>query len=165
MTKVERSISTNSLVYRVRIAYNQLQYLLSRTQLLRNQDSVFNDLIKVNDIRYRVGQISSLEKLNGESQYQRIHYTLKASRSEFRNAKYHFNLLLGRPNDTTYIPSEEFRRSSYAFEITAVDTMYIANNPLLDYSVQQEGYNRNLLKVERRKRIPGRFDRRYFPGT
>jgi heavy metal efflux system protein len=155
LTEVERSIATNNLVYRVRIAYNQLQYFLSRTTLLRGQDSVFNDLIKVNDIRYRVGQISSLEKLNGISQYKRIQYTLKVSRSELRNAKYQFNLLLGRPNDTTYIPSEALRKSTDVFEITPVDTAFIANNPMLNFSNQQVGFNRNLLKVERRKRIPG----------
>jgi len=155
MTEVERSISTNNLVYRVRLAYNQLQFLLSRTRLLQSQDSVFDDLLKVNEIRYRVGQISSLEKLNGISQYRRIQYALKVSRSELRNAKYQFNLLLGRPNDTTYIPSTALRKSDYFFEAITVDTAYTAKNPLLNFSFQQEGYNRNLLKVERRKRIPG----------
>ena len=155
LTEVERAISSNNLVYRVRIAYNQLQYQQSRTQLLQSQDSVFDDLIKVNEIRYRVGQISSLEKLNGISQYKRIQYSLKISRSELRNAKYQFNLLIGRPNDTTYIPGDVLRKSNYVFEITPVDTAYISGNPLLDYSNQQEGYSRNLLKVERRRRIPG----------
>ena len=127
----------------------------TRTRLLQSQDSVFDDLLKVNEIRYRVGQISSLEKLNGISQYRRIQYALKVSRSELRNAKYQFNLLLGRPNDTTYIPSTALRKSDYFFEAITVDTAYTAKNPLLNFSFQQEGYNRNLLKVERRKRIPG----------
>lgn len=155
ITETEKAITTNNLVFKARIAYNQLQYLLARTKLLRSQDSVFNDIIKVNEVRYRVGQISSLEKLNGESQYKRILYNLKVSRSELRNAKYQFNLLLGKPNDTLYIPNDALRKSNYAFEFTPVDTTYIANNPLLDFSNRQEGYNRNLLKVERRKRIPG----------
>ncbi len=155
LTQVERDIATNNLVYRVRVAYNQLQYLLSRTRLLQSQDSVFDDLIRVNDIRYRVGQISSLEKLNGISQYKKIQYSLKVSRSELRNAKYQFNLLMGLPNDTTYIPKETLRKSNYVFEITPIDTIYISRNPLLDFSDKQKIFNKNLLKVERRKRIPG----------
>ncbi|MFN7329033.1 MAG: efflux RND transporter permease subunit, partial [Bacteroidota bacterium] len=103
LTETEKDITINNLKFRLRTAYNQLQFLVARTRLLQSQDSVYDDLLKVNEIRYRVGQISSLEKINGESQYKRIQYTLKVSRNELRNAKYQFNLLMGRPNDTTYI--------------------------------------------------------------
>jgi cobalt-zinc-cadmium resistance protein CzcA len=155
IAKTEQAISANNLAYRIRSAYNQLQYLIVKTRLLQSQDSVFDDIIKVNEVRYRVGQISSLEKLNGESQYKRILFNLKVSRSELRNAKYQFNLLLGRPNDTLYIPNEELRKSEYNFVVTPVDTSYVINNPLLDYSREQENYNQHYLKVEKRRRLPG----------
>ncbi|MFN7600997.1 MAG: CusA/CzcA family heavy metal efflux RND transporter [Bacteroidota bacterium] len=155
LTETEKDITINNLKFRLRTAYNQLQFLVARTRLLQSQDSVYDDLLKVNEIRYRVGQISSLEKINGESQYKRIQYTLKVSRNELRNAKYQFNLLMGRPNDTTYIPAEALKKSSYQFEFTPVDTSYISNNPLLDYSFRNVALNRNLLKVERRRRLPG----------
>lgn len=155
LTETEKNITINNLKFRLRAAYNQLQFSLARTRLLQSQDSVYFDLLKVNEIRYRVGQISSLEKINGESQYKRIQYSLKVSRNELRNAKYQFNLLMGRPNDTTYIPAEALRKSSYQFVFTPVDTSYISNNPLLDYSYRNVTLNRNQLKVERRRRIPG----------
>ena len=155
LTETEKDITINNLKFRLRAAYNQLQFSLARTRLLQSQDSVYDDLLKVNEIRYRVGQISSLEKINGESQYKRIQYSLKVSRNELRNAKYQFNLLMGRPNDTTYIPAEALRKSSYQFVFTPVDTSYISNNPLLDYSYRNVTLNRNQLKVERRRRIPG----------
>lgn len=155
LTKTEQAITTNSLVYRTRTAYNQLQYLIIKTKVLQSQDSVFDDIIKVNEIRYRVGQISALEKLNGESQYKRILYNLKIAKAELRNAKYQFNLLLGNPNDTTYIPNEDLRKSVDQIVITPVDTTYVVNNPLLDYSRFQENYSLNYLKTERRRRIPG----------
>jgi outer membrane protein TolC len=155
LTETEKNITINNLKFRLRAAYNQLQFSLARTRLLQSQDSVYFDLLKVNEIRYRVGQISSLEKINGESQYKRIQYSLKVSRNELRNAKYQFNLLMGRPNDTTYIPAEVLRKSSYQFVFTPVDTSYISNNPLLDYSYRNVTLNRNQLKVERRRRIPG----------
>jgi cobalt-zinc-cadmium resistance protein CzcA len=155
LTETEKDITINNLKFRLRSAYNQLQFTLARTRLLQGQDSVYDDLLKVNEIRYRVGQISSLEKINGESQYKRIQYTLKVSRNELRNAKYQFNLLMGRPNDTTYIPAEVLKKNSYVFDFTPVDTSYLSNNPLLDYSYRNVVLNKNLLKVERRRRLPG----------
>jgi len=155
LTKTEQAIATNSLVYRVRTAYNLLQYLLIKTIVLQSQDSVFDDIIKVNEIRYRVGQISALEKLNGESQYKRILYNLKMAKTELRNAKYQFNLLLGAPNDTTHVPNEGLKKSTHQIVITPIDTAYIGNNPLLDYSRHQENYSLHFLKTERRRRWPG----------
>jgi heavy metal efflux system protein len=155
LTETEKEITTNNLKFRLRTSYNQLQFSLARTRLLQSQDSVYRDLLNVNEIRYRVGQISSLEKINGESQYKRIQYALKVSRNELRNAKYQFNLLMGRPNDTTYIPADGLKKSTYVFEYTPVDTSYISGNPLLDYSFRNVTLNRNLLKVERRRRLPG----------
>ncbi len=155
LTKTEQAITTNNLVYRVRTAYNLLQYLIIKTSVLQSQDSVFDDIIKVNEIRYRVGQISALEKLNGESQYKRVLFNLKVARAELRNAKYQFNLLLGNPNDTLYVPREALRKSVHLVVITPIDTTYIVNNPLLDYSRYQESYSLNYLKTERRRRIPG----------
>lgn len=155
LTKTELDIASNNLAYRIRSSYNQLQYLIIKTRLLQSQDSVFDDIMKVNEIRYRVGQISSLEKLNGESQYKRILFNLKVARAELRNAKYQFNLLLGRPNDTLYVPADNLRKSDYQFTVTPVDTMYVINNPLLDYSRHQESLSHHNLKTERRRRIPG----------
>ncbi|MBS1543027.1 MAG: CusA/CzcA family heavy metal efflux RND transporter, partial [Bacteroidetes bacterium] len=86
MSETERKITTNNLVYRVLSSYNQLQYLIARTSLLRSLDSVFDDILRVNDVRYRVGQISNLERINGESQYKRIQFNLKQSIAELRSA-------------------------------------------------------------------------------
>jgi cobalt-zinc-cadmium resistance protein CzcA len=155
LTETQKAIDSNNLAYRVRVAYNQLQYLLAKTKLLRGQDSVFDDIIKINEVRSRVGQISTLERLNGESQYKRVLYNLKMSSSDLRNAKYQFNLLLGRPNDTLYVPNEALQKIDYPFVLTPVDTAYLANNPLLDYSRENEILNGHLLKVEKRKRVPG----------
>lgn len=156
IAKTERAVSSNNLVYRVRTAYFQLQYLILRTKLLQSQDSVFDDIIKVNEVRYRVGQISSLEKLNGESQYKRILFNLKISRSELQNVKYQFNLLLGRPNDTLYTPNEALKKFEHSLiTTTTIDTSHVTNNPLMEYSRSQEVYSQHFLKVEKRKRLPG----------
>ncbi len=155
IAETEKRITTNNLIYRVRSGYNQLQFLLAKNRLLESQDSVYDDLIKVNDIRYRVGQISNLERINGESQYKRILFNLKQTRAELRNAKYQFNLLIGYPNDTSHIPAERLLKIGYTIEETAVDTTYLIRNPLLTFTRQNELLSKKVLQVERSKRIPG----------
>lgn len=151
----EKRITANNLIYRVRSGYNQLQFLLAKNRLLESQDSVYVDLIKVNDIRYRVGQISNLERINGESQYKRIQFNLKQTRAELRNAKYQFNLLIGFPNDTTHIPADRLEKIRYLLTETPVDTAYLTSNPLLTFTRQNELLSKKILQVERSKRIPG----------
>jgi cobalt-zinc-cadmium resistance protein CzcA len=151
----EKRITVNNLTYKVRSAYQHVQFLLAKNRLLEAQDSVYVDLVKVNEVRYRVGQISQLERINGESQYKRIQFSLKQTRSELRNAKYQFNLLIGYPNDTTHIPAEQFARLSEQIEETSVDTTHLTGNPILLLNRQNELLNKKMLQVERSKRIPG----------
>lgn len=155
LTEIEERITRNNLIYRVHSAHNNLGFLIAKTRLLERQDSVYDDIIKMNEVRYRVGQISNLEKINGESQYQKIRNNLKLARAELRNAKYQFNLLMGYPNDTTYIPAERFNKILKVITETPIDTVYLTQNPLLDYSDKQESLSKTVLRTERSKRVPG----------
>lgn len=155
LTEVEERIVRNNLIYRVHSAYNNLGYLIAKTRLLVRQDSVYDDIIKMNDVRFRVGQISNLEKINGESQYQKIRNSLKLARADLRNAKYQFNLLMGYPNDTTYVPAETFSKILKVITETPIDTVYLTQNPLLDFSDKQEALSKSVLRTERSKRVPG----------
>ena len=155
LSEIEQKITRNNLIYRVNSAYNNLGYLIAKTRLLETQDSVYQDIIRMNDVRYRVGQISNLEKINGESQYQKIRNNLKVTRAELRNAKYQLNLLMGYPNDTTHVPNDRFRKILRVITETPIDTVYLKQNPLLDYSDKQEGLSRTILRTERSKRVPG----------
>lgn len=155
ISELEGKIAQNNLIYRVHSAYLNLQYLVEKTRLYIMEDSVYDDILKVNEIRFRVGQISNLEKINGESQYQKIRYNLKQSRAELRNAKYQLNLLMGFPNDTTYMPDGRISKNGGLITSTTMDTLYMLNNPLLEYRNQQEALSKNILRTERSKRVPG----------
>lgn len=151
----EKQVAVHNLIYKVRSAYQQVQFLLAKNVLLQTQDSVYVDLVKVNEIRYRVGQISQLERINGESQYKRIQFSLKQTRSDLRNAKYQFNLLIGYPNDTAHIPAEILTKIFYRIEDLSVDTTHLTANPILLLNRQHEMLSKKMLQVERSKRIPG----------
>lgn len=155
LAESEQRIQRNDLTYKVRIAYNQLQFLLQKEDLLRRQDSVFSDILSVNEVRYRVGEISQLEVVNGESQYRRIQYQLSQTRAELRNARIQFGLLLGSPGDTTYLPAEALTRLTPPVALLNDTDTTFNQNPLMEFYLRNQQLNQTLIKVEKRKSLPG----------
>ncbi len=157
LAEAEKQISSNNLVYRVKVAYTNLQFVIEKVNWLRRQDSVYRDIIRVNDVRYRVGQITNLEKINGESQYKKILYNLRQAEVELRNTKLQFGLLLGSAADTTQTPSERLIKLPELPAAYRIDTTAFASNPILTFNYQVESLNKSLVKVEKRKRLPNLF--------
>jgi heavy metal efflux system protein len=155
LSETEKQINRNSLVYRVKTTYTDLQFLLEKVKLLRGQDSVYSDILRVNEVRYKVGQISNLEKINGESQYKRIQYNRAQAEADLRNAKYQLSYLLGSPSDTAFVPNEKFQRGIAPVALTESDTTLFENNPLTNYNRQSRLYNQQLLRAEKRRQLPG----------
>lgn len=158
VSEAEKQISANNLAYRVKAAYVNLQFIIEKVNLLRRQDSIYRDIIRVNDVRYRVGQITNLERINGESQYKKILYNLRQAEVELRNTKLQFGLLLGNAADTTKLPNAKLSKmpplpASYRL----LDTTAFAANPILTFNRQIESLNNSLVKVEKRKLLPNLF--------
>lgn len=62
LMKADRAVNTNLIKYNVRNTYISYQYWRERFQILKNQDSILRGLLKINEVRYNVGQISILRK-------------------------------------------------------------------------------------------------------
>jgi len=157
IAEADKQISTNNLAYRVKIAFTNLQFVIEKTKLLRRQDSIYRDIIRVNEVRFRVGQITNLERINGESQYKKILYNLRQTEVELRNSKLQFGLLLGNAADTTQMPSTKLSKLPQLPISYRVDTTAFASNPILNFNYQIENLNKSLVKVEKRKRLPNLF--------
>ncbi|HAI74609.1 MAG TPA: CusA/CzcA family heavy metal efflux RND transporter, partial [Microscillaceae bacterium] len=155
--KTEKLISNNNLVYKVRNAFNDLLFLDEKIKLLKRQDSVYSDILRVNDVRLRVGEITNLEKINGESQYRRISYNLQQAQTEYNNTKIQLALLMGSPGDTTFTIEGGFAKLPAPVYVSEADTSEFAANPLLTFNEKMITYQEKVLQVERRKRLPGLF--------
>lgn len=152
LTEAEREIAKNDLVYGVRYTYNELQYLIERERLLQRQDSLFESLIKINEVRYRVGDINSLEKLNGETKYRTVHYELMQVRAQLKKAQRQLALYMGFPNDTTYFPNEKLKKLE---AIETYDTTFYRSNPSHDFFMKQIEFNNRQVKLSRSRMYPG----------
>ena len=156
LSQTEKLIVQNNLTYKVKNAYNETQFLIEKVQLLQRKDSIYSNILKINDVRYRVGQISNLEKINGEAKYKEIEYLLQQSRASLKDARIQLGLLLGNPNDSSFVPSEKLSKITAGnIVMNDYDSSVYHSNPLLGYNYKLEKVNRSMLQVERRKRIPG----------
>lgn len=154
LAQIEKAISQTQLSYKIRTSYNDLQFFLEKVRLLESQDSIYSDILRVNQVRSKVGQISNLEVINGESQYKRIQFNLLQAKAELRSVKVQFGLLLGTPGDTSYLPDGPLARIPPDKILVDTDTSFSAN-PMTRYNIQLEVLNNNLLKAEKRRRVPG----------
>jgi outer membrane protein TolC len=150
----EKGITVNSLIYNVRVAYLELKYAQQKFFAYKNQDSTFAEIITMNDIRYRVGSISNLDKINGESYYKQIQFAKNQAFVEMLNAKMQLAILMGNPLDTSFkIDNQNQKLTDYDIK-ESVDTSF-SQNPIRQYYLSQNEYFKRQLKVEKNKRIPG----------
>lgn len=154
IAKAEQGVTTNNLIFAVRSSYNQLNFLAEKYNTLRRQDSIFSDIIEINDIRYRVGQISNLEKINGEAYYKQIQFNLLQTLAALQNEKIQLAILVGRPEDTS-ITSVGKLVKIVDYEVNQIPDTTFETNPLTKFYEQQRLASRRLLGLERNKRAPG----------
>lgn len=154
VAEAEKETNVNLVKYSVKTSYNNLLYSVERERQLKRYDSILSDLIEVNEVRYRVGQIAILEKINGEAKYKIIQNQLLLAQTERRNNQFQLALYLGKPGDSTYVPSIKFSKLSAPVTINFEDTI-MEHNPLLNLYKGQLEYTKLLLKVERNKQLPG----------
>ncbi|GAL84170.1 hypothetical protein MYP_1398 [Sporocytophaga myxococcoides] len=154
LMKADRAVNTNLIKYNVRNTYISYQYWRERFQILKNQDSILRGLLKINEVRYNVGQISILEKISGEAKYKGIELQLLQASAEFRNSRKQFLLAIGTPEDTSIVPDRTIEKFPPLILNTS-STENITNNPVYHYYQRQQDLSKRLLKLERARRMPG----------
>ncbi len=154
VAEAEKETNVNLLKYSIKTTYNTLLYSVDREKLLQRYDSILSDLIEVNEVRYKVGQIAILEKINGEAKYKIIQNQLRQAQTDRRNNQFQLALYLGKPGDSTYFPNIKFVKTPIPVTINFEDTI-MEHNPTLSFYKTQLDYTKQALKVERNKMLPG----------
>lgn len=153
LAEAARGLEKNKLVYGVRYTYNELQYLIEKERLLERQDSLFSDLLRINEVRYKVGDITNLEKINSETKYRTIHYSLMQTRAQRARAQRQLGLYMGLPDDTAFLPGEQFEK--YEAKIEKYDTTLYRQSPVHDFYLRRIQLSNKQLKLARTQIYPG----------
>src|SRR5690606_1535764 len=88
IAEAEKETNVNLVKFSVKTSFNNLIYSVEREQVLKRYDSILSDLIDVNEIRYKVGQIAILEKINGEAKYKIIQNQLLQAQTDRKNNQF-----------------------------------------------------------------------------
>ncbi|MCU0416937.1 MAG: TolC family protein [Cytophagaceae bacterium] len=154
VSETQRDITVNYLKYSVRNSFIEFQYWYETQQILKRFDSILSDLVEINEVRYRVGQISNLEKINGEAKYKNLRFTLLQAEAEVTRARKQILVYMGNLEDSLLVPAYKMKKLD-SIEVIEVDSGSFYRNPLLNYYQKQIEYNQRLHKVERHRSYPG----------
>lgn len=110
LSTIERDITWNELRLKIRNTYTELQYLKEVYESYLQQDSLLEDLVEVTAIRYQVGQISALEKLNAEAQFKEVRYQLGQIKTRLQTTRQSLALLTTTRFDSLPDNSEPLQR-------------------------------------------------------
>lgn len=132
--QMKKDISVNELRSKVRSLYAELRYLSFARELLLSVDSLYNDFIKVADIRYRTGETNLLEKMTAETRRGQFSLMLQQNAAEYINTYQSLKALMYTPEEFAPIVPKDYAPVSLTI---AADTSMLESNPALRYLYQQ----------------------------
>lgn len=139
------------LVRNVKLAYLDLQYAQARYIQLLHQDSVFRELYRAAEKRYKAGEAGSLEKITAEAKYMEMQNQFYQLRKTVENAGNQLNMLCGIKMDTmAAIPLAKYETGN----LIPYDTAYFQEMPLLKFHLQNRQVSARNLRLQRTMAYP-----------
>ncbi|MDQ6763470.1 MAG: CusA/CzcA family heavy metal efflux RND transporter [Bacteroidota bacterium] len=143
-------INKLNLANNVKTAYYQLVYFINKRALFFMQDTLYNNLVKASNIRYRTGESTLLEKTTSEAQSLELKNWMQQNDIDILIAGQQLQILLNTRENITVTDTTISKRK---IQLPA-DSSVIANHPLLKYLQQQIEINRKETDVQKSKRLP-----------
>lgn len=149
--ELQMNISLLELKNQVRTYYYQIQYLQHNQTQLQHLDSLYNDFIKIAELRYKTGDTKKVEISTAQAKQGEINLLLKQNDVYLINAYQNLQALMNTKepfeisNDQTFQPLQV----STLFDSTAV-----ANHPTIKALYQDALIAEQTKKVEKAQGLP-----------
>jgi len=149
-SELRAGITKNELVYRIKQAYINLQYLYARQALLKKQDSIYTGFAKSATVRYKAGESTLLEKSTADTQLNETRNMLSQDESNIQIYLSQLQVLLGS-DEPVAIADKTFTQKEFQ---GINDGNAVNSNPALTYIQQQIEVADKQKKVEQSKALP-----------
>jgi cobalt-zinc-cadmium resistance protein CzcA len=149
-SELKADITKNELIYHIKKAYSNLQYLYARQSLLKKQDSIYQGFLKSAKARYKTGESTLLEQSTAETQWYETQNILKGNDANIAIYMSQLQTLLGS-NEAVLIADKKLTEQLFS-EIK--DKEATSGNPILAYIQLQTIVAENQKKVENAKALP-----------
>ncbi len=149
--KLQRDISVLELKNQGRTYYYQIQYLQNNQKQLLHLDSLYNDFIKVAELRYKTGDTKKVEISTAETKRGEINLLLKQNEVHLNNAYQNLQALMNTKEPFEISNDEKFQ----PLQISAfLDSTAIANHPVIKTLYQDALIAEQTKKVEKAQGLP-----------
>ncbi|GAA4157199.1 CusA/CzcA family heavy metal efflux RND transporter [Chryseobacterium ginsenosidimutans] len=149
--QIDKEITINELMKRVRTYYYQIEYLQYNQLKLKNLDSLYQDFIRIATVRFKAGDIKKIEINTAETQKGEIDLLLKQNEVYLMNAYKNLKTLLNT-SESFEIPFNKNYEPLKAENI--LDSMVIANNPTVKSFYQEMEIAEKNKNVEKSHGLP-----------
>jgi len=143
-----------SIAEQVKEAYFQLAYLQASLGVLDRNDKLLEQIVKITDARYRVGQGNQQDLFKTQLQRTKLQREVTQRRQVLLTQQALFKKLLNRPLDSEDITAETLVETPMAASIDDLLAQVRTQNP--DVAAEREMLDRQSLQVEaaRKDRYP-----------
>lgn len=144
------AVNEQQLVRNVMQAYDQINYNKAQLRFTEQLDSVYTNFKSAAQLRYNTGETGKLEFISASSEYQQIQVLRQQANDDIEIAKRALKQYLGMDG------SIETVSVSYGpmYFNTLMDSIAVANNPLLQYSLQNVEVSKANVSVEKSQFLP-----------
>tara|TARA_R100001369_G_scaffold954_1_gene3036 strand:+ start:63442 stop:67845 length:4404 start_codon:yes stop_codon:yes gene_type:complete len=144
------ALNEQQLVRNVMQAYDQINYNRAQLRFAEQLDSVYANFRTASQLRYDTGETGKLEFIAASSEYQQIQVLRQQAYDNIEIAKRALKQYLGidQEIETVGLPYETMNY------MAVLDSASVADNPLLQYSMQNAEVSKANIGVEKSQFLP-----------
>ena len=142
-------LTKKELIREVKATYYQLAFSLQRLALLKQQDSIYQNFVKLADLRYKTGETSYLEKLAAQGKSNEITLQQQQAATDVVVYQQQLQRWLGTAEPSTIVSDAPVLNLSANYSIVVIE-----QNPLLAYFQQQIKVAEANKSVEKNRLLP-----------
>ena len=146
----EYDVTRLSVLSRVKVAYYELSYLYTATDILARSKAALEKLARVAQGRYEVGNSTQQDVIKAQVQAAEFEARLIALEQKKLSSAAKINSLLGRPAETALERPEPIRKASLFISYEDLNTLALQNAPML--KARKELIDRNKLALDLSKK-------------
>jgi cobalt-zinc-cadmium resistance protein CzcA len=142
--------SEQQLVRNVMQAYDQINYYKAQLRFADQLDSIYANFKSAAQLRYDTGETGKLEFISASSEFQQIQVLRQQAYDDIEIAKRALKQYLGTDESVETI-NESYKTLDF---IATLDSTSVANNPILQYALQNAEVSKANVGVEKSQFLP-----------
>jgi cobalt-zinc-cadmium resistance protein CzcA len=148
--ELQKQVTKNALVNEIKSVYYYIRYLQKVNDILLQQDSIYQELVKASALRFQTGETNLLEKTWSEAQSQEISNQWSQNKAKIVTWSNRLTILLSTQKD--YLANPELPLF-YGLILNA-DSTDISGNPTLVLNEQNVAIEEQKIKVAKAQAMP-----------